>query len=147
MSKQAFLIIKMSFLRFRVYVCIFFLWLPEKNQFANFSHNTSFKKVHMKHLFIFLSKYKALYLLRNFAHLYSFGSLLFLILRVFVFFSYFHSILLFLPFENICEIYLHLALFTLYSGDHSIAIHRDVSHLECGFEEKSSSYKVSFLIT
>ena len=49
----------------------------------------------MKHLFIFLSKYKALYLLRNFAHLYSFGSLLFLILRVFVFFSYFHSILLY----------------------------------------------------
>ena len=49
--------------------------------------------------------------------------------------------------ENICEIYLHLALFTLYSGDHSIAIRRDVFHLECGFEEKSSSYKVSFLIT
>ena len=193
--------------------------LPEKNQFANFSHNTSFKKVHMKHLLIFVSKYKALYLLRNFAHLYSFGSLLF---YKSIFLFLFYSILLynhasqenlqdkvfsgnssfypsslpgsfnpfhresfflficglkvkvshvqlfvtpwtiqsiefsrpeyqsgqpFLLFKSICEIYRHLALFTLYSGDHSTAIHKDVFHLECGFEKKCSSYKVSFLIT
>ena len=46
----------------------------------------------MKHLLIFVSKYKALYLLRNFAHLYSFGSLLF---YKSIFLFLFYSILLY----------------------------------------------------
>ena len=67
---------------------------PREKLVCQLKPQYSFKKVQMKkHLFIFLSKYKALYLLRKFAHLYDFVSLLFFILTVLSFSLLFNFVL------------------------------------------------------